>query len=169
MIIKGADGQQESVTSASQGNLNTVLGAAGTILGVMNGGASVLGYGGNGGQRPQYVTKDELNFVQQLQSKDVQLASKDAQLALKESESYTDKKLVEVYTELTRQTKELRSEVNENRRYQDGVNAQQAVFNATANGAVELLKSQVMQMSGVTKIVIPQSNVCQTGCSCCQG
>lgn len=178
MTIKTVDGT-ESVGSQGQANLNTVLGAVGTI-GTLMGGGGLLGsrMGNNGfgygyGYAPQpactpFVSREELNLVQQIQARDVQLASKDAALALKESEAYTDKKLVEVYTNLDIQLGKLRDKVDANKAIQDDVNLHQATYNANANATLRSLQGQISALDAITKKVIPSSNVCDTGC-CCNG
>ena len=163
MQINTTDGMK-SVTGHAQGNLNTVLGAAGTILGLMNnhsglfGNANGCGESGDG----RFVRKAELDLVQQIEAKD-------ALLAIKESESYTDKKLVEVTTYLDTKLGRLSDKVDANYNRQQDVNAQQMAYNAAANANIDVLKSQVAALTGVTKLFIPSSNVCQTGCGCgCQ-
>lgn len=159
----------ETVTSASQGNLNTVLGAAGTLLGLMNGGVNVLGMGNTRQATTpcgEYVTRHELDLVQQLQTRDIELAKKDSELAIQKSENYTDKKLVEVTTYVDSKINRLADKVETYHIAQQEVNAQQMAYNAAANASIDVLKSQIAALSGVTKVYIPQSNICDNGCAC---
>lgn len=180
MTINTPDGHY-SVTSKTQGNLNTFLGAAGTFLGLANGGMSLMGNRNGFGrgndyndcQRTpdsRYVTKGELDLIQQLMHKDQEIASKDSTIALKDSESYTDQKLVEVYANLEKQIQRVTDKMENMREKQTDINTQQAIYNATANSAIDVLKSQVAQIASVTKLYIPQANICHNGCGCgCNG
>ena len=82
------------------------------------------------------------------------------------SENYTDKKLVEVTQYLDTKLRRVEDKVDANKDAQQAVNAQQMAYNAAANASIDVLKSQVASLSSVTKLFIPSSNVCQTGCGC---
>lgn len=178
MQINTADGNK-SVTGQSQGNLNTFLGAAGTFLGLMNGGYSILGgrngwggynngfnngYANNGyfnGNDPnsRLITKAEADLTQEN-------TNLKAELAIQKSENYTDKKLVEVTTYLDTKIGRLNDKIDANKDMQQAINAQQMAYNASANAQIDVLKSQVAALTGVTKVYIPSSNVCPSGCGC---
>ena len=167
MTIKTFDGNTESVTSNSQGNLNTVLGAIGTVGALMGGGGLLSGgLGINGSAKSEYATKEQLDLFQQLQAKDILLAQKDSQIALQESENYTDKKLVEVYTALKTSENQLRDELRGYKDAQQAINAQQMAYNASANANISVLQSQIASLQTITRMVVPQSRVCDTGCCC---
>lgn len=124
-------------------------GIIGTALGVMNGGLGLLGNGNWGrgyvdGQ--QFVTKDELNYVQTI-------SAKDAEIALLKSEQNTEVKIADVYERLI-------TRINADARAQADVNAAQSVYNATANSAINLLQNQVCVLNSLTKTVVPITNVC---------
>lgn len=173
MQIKTEHGEH-NVTGQGQGNLNTVLGAIGT-LGTLMGGGSLLGgwgggminnggYGRNGYYNPndpdsRVITKAEAQLMQEN-------SGLKSELAIQKSENYTDKKLVEVTTYLDTKLRRLEDKVDGNKDMQQGVNAQQGAFNAAANAAIDVLKSQVGALTGVTKLYIPASNVCDNGCGC---
>lgn len=173
MTIKTTDGV-ENVASNGLGNTAVTLGAIGTGLGILNGGLGILGNRNqmaNNDPDANFVTRHELNLVQQLQAKDIALASKDAELSLCKSEAYTDSKMVEVYKATHAEVAELEKVVNANRIAQDAVNAQQGVFNATANGVMSSLQTQVQSLQSIARMMIPSSNICETsccGCSCNQ-
>lgn len=175
MQINTSDGSK-TVTSQSQGNLNTFLGAAGTFLGLMNGGYSILGNrnGWNGGYNPGYANNGYFNSADP-NSRLITKAEADltqentnlkAELAIQKSENYTDKKLVEVTTYLDTKLARLNDKVDANKDAQQAVNAQQMAYNAAANAQIDVLKSQVAALTGVTKVYIPASNVCNSNCGC---
>lgn len=160
------DGNSYNVASNEKGNTGVALGAIGTGLGILNGGASMLGWGRNGGYannnndpNSRFITKGELDLV----TENTNLKS---ELAIQKSENYTDKKLVEVTTYVDSKINRLADKVEGYYHEQQGVNAQQMAYNAAANANIDVLKSQTAQLMGVTKLFIPSSNVCQQGCGC---
>lgn len=167
MQIKTQDGER-NVTGQAQGTLNSVLGAVGA-LGTLMGGGSILGGGGIGLGRNGYyngndpdsrvVTKAEANLMQEN-------GTLKTENAILKSEGYTDKKLVEVTTYVNNQMRRLEDKVDANYREQKDINAEQMAYNAKANATIEVLRSQVAALSGVTQVVIPSKNVCETGCGC---
>lgn len=170
------DGVTENVASSATANTGLGFGIAGTALsllggglGLMNGGRGLLGNGnGANGGDGAFVTRHELDLVQQLQAKDILLASKDSEIALRESESYTDKKMVEVYEALKISENQLRAEVRDNKDQQALINAQQMQWNATNQGVVAAMQQQIQALNGIMTNVVPASKVCETGC-CCNG
>lgn len=169
MVIKTEHGDH-NVTGQGQGNLNTVLGAVGAFGTLMGGGSLLGGNGGVLGRGGYYnqndpdsrvITKAEADLMQEN-------GTLKSQLALKESEGYTDKKLVEVTTYLDTKLRRLEDKVDANKDMQQAVNAQQMAYNAGANAQIDVLKSQVAALTGVTKVYIPSSNVCDKSCDCCQ-
>lgn len=116
-------------------------GIIGTALGVLNGGGlgDILNSSKNGEDKA--VTRYEAHMMGEL-------AKKDQQIALLEADKYTDQKIADLYDKV-------------NVRF-TGVEAQltqQAVYNATANGTIACLQSQVAQLQGLTKLVVPNANV----------
>lgn len=146
---------------ASKGVANTALGMSigGVILGLLNGGANVLGArpanaSGNGMcPENQYVNRYEMTMAQEL-------AAKDGKIALLESEKYTDGKLVDIYKDLNGQIAALGDKVQANKDAQDAVNCQQAVFNGTMTSTVGCLQQQIACLQSLTKVVIPKDSVC---------
>ena len=167
MQIKTQDGER-NVTGQAQGNLNSVLGAIGA-LGTLMGGGSILNGGGIGLGRNGYyngndpdsrvVTKAEANLMQENGT----LRSENSIL---KSEAYTDKKIVETVTYVNNQLRRLEDKVDMNDKAQQAVNASQMAHNAASDAAVSVIQSQVQSLLGVTKMFIPSSNVCNTGCGC---
>lgn len=123
------------------------LGIAGTALGILNGGLGNLLGGGcgtayNGCSENSLVNRYELGLTQEL-------AAKEQEIALLRADKYTDQKLVEVTTYFNNKI--------------DAINAQlgqQAVYNATLNGTVSCMATQIAQLQGLTKLIVPADNIC---------
>lgn len=157
--------------SSAVGGTGLGLGIAGTALGLMNGGlGNIFGGGTNRtidsavagltasipsmiNADDKHVTRHELDLIKENMAKDATIAD------LK-SEQYTDKKLVEVYAEVTKQVNGLRDEVRANKDEQNAVNTAQAVYNGTNTATVASIQSQVAALQSVFKIVMPNSSVC---------
>lgn len=126
------------------------LGIAGTALGVLNGGLSMLsGVGNNcnadcGEYRP--INRFEL-------SQSELISQQAGEIALLKSERYTDERLVEVY-------KDLNSQISALKDAQQAVNMQQAVLNGTTGATIGYIQAQVAQLMSLTKVVVPNSSVC---------
>lgn len=133
--------------SNGKGNLGVTLGAIGTGLSVLGGGANLLGTMANGNVPcHHFVTKDELNYVQEI-------ARKDSEIALLRSEQNTEVKIADVYERIM-------TRVNADARAQAEINAAQSVYNATNTSAVSVLQNQIAVLNGLTKTVVPITNVC---------
>lgn len=136
-------------SSNAKGNLGVTLGAIGTGLSVLNGGLGLLNTApmmGTAQPGCGFVTKDELNYVQQL-------SAKDSEIALLKSEQNTEVKIADVYERLI-------TRINADQRAQSDVNAAQMVFNANSNSAIAVLQNQVNVLNGLTKTIVPITNVC---------
>lgn len=125
---------------ASNGKANAalttgIIGTAGTGLGIL---ANYLNSRINNPQAAaaaadtenQYVTRHELNLVQQLNSKDMEIASL-------RSNVYTDNAINGVQAQM----------------------GQQAVWNAAQQANIQCLQQQISQLQGMTKLGIPGSNI----------
>lgn len=167
MQIKTADGMYD-VASKNLGNTALGLGIAGLATSLLGGGMTMMGANGGFGRNGYFNGNDPLSRVITKAEADLmqENGTLKSQLAIKESEGYTDKKLVEVTTYINNQMRRLEDKVDANKDMQQGVNAQQMAYNAAANASIDVLKSQVAALSGVTKVYIPSTNVCQTGCNC---
>ena len=149
MTIKTDDGHMYDVASNAKANTGVVLGSIGTGLGIL--GSHIGGiFGGNlgrtGADGSQYVTKDELNYVQTI-------AAKDSEIALLKSEQNTEIKIADVYERLI-------TRINADKNEQTAINAQQMVYNATANSSIAVLQSQVAALQCLTKVIVPAESVC---------
>ena len=165
MQIKTNDGNYD-VASKGLGNTALGLGIAGLATSLLGGSASLLGIGKNNGMTAnptdpdaRFVTKSETNLIQEN-------STLKTELAIQKSENYTDKKLVEVTQYLDTKLRRVEDKVDANKDAQQAINAQQMAYNAAANASIDVLKSQVASLSSVTKLFIPSTNVCQTGCGC---
>ena len=164
MQIKTQNGDYD-VASKGLGNTALGLGIAGLATSLLGGGVTLLGMGRNGmtanpnDPDARFVTKSETNLIQEN-------STLKTELAIQKSENYTDKKLVEVTQYLDTKLRRVEDKVDANKDAQQAVNAQQMAYNAAANANIDVLKSQVAALNGVTKLFVPSSNVCQTGCGC---
>lgn len=166
MQVKTNDGNYD-VASKGLGNTALGLGIAGLATSLLGGGVSLLGGMGRGNGMTanptdpdaRFVTKSETNLIQEN-------STLKTELAIQKSENYTDKKLVEVTQYLDGKIRRLEDKVDANKDAQQAVNAQQGAYNAAANANIDVLKSQVQALMGVTQLFVPSSKVCQTGCGC---
>ena len=120
------------------------LGIAGTALGVLNGGlGNILGGWNNCGcSENQVITRYELGLQNQI-------AEKDGHIALLESNIYTDQKLNDLRNYIDAKVGVVENAVNA-----------QAVYNATNTATIACIQGQVAQLQGLTKVIIPITNVC---------
>lgn len=72
-----------------------------------------------------------------------------AQVALRDANTYNDQKLLEVYKYFDNKIEGINASI-----------ATQAVYNATQNATIGCLQNQVNELMGLTKLVVPNSNVC---------
>lgn len=139
-------------SSNGKGNAALATGIIGTALsGILTLGSGMNAtrmvdgaYGMGCGHR--FVTKDDLNYVQEI-------GRKDSEIALLKSEQNTEIKIADVYSRL-------KGDLLTMERQQNDVNSAQAVYNASANSAINLLQNQVAVLNGLTKVVVPAYNVC---------
>lgn len=161
MTVKGMDGQTYNVTSQGQGNLNTGFGIAGLLsfLGIDLGGlgAGMRNAAACGCNENQLVNRYELNMVEQLNAKD-------SEIALLKAENNTEKKIVEVTAYLQGEIGKVASKLEAFKESQYAVNLEQATLNAAQTSTINCLKAQIAQLMGLSKLVIPSSNVCQSDC-----
>lgn len=146
------------------GRGTTALGIIGTILGGI-GTAGVLGNGALGGvltptqtQSAGLATCSENNLVNRYELQQEQkIAELQSQIALRDANTYGDQKLLEVYKYFDGELKDIRSTMCAN-------DKAQAVINAQFESGIGVLGSQVASISatvsGLTKTVIPNANVC---------
>lgn len=142
--------------SKAVGNAGLTTGIIGTALGALGGGASVLLNNGNMGGRKvvcsddEYVTRYELGMQKELMQKD-------REIAILTSEQDSEKKMADVYERIM-------TKVNQNQRDQADWNASQSVANAQMTAAIATNANSINSLNAivgsVTKVVVPNSNVC---------
>lgn len=127
-------------------------GVAGTALGL---GAGALGVellrSGVGGLLGGYnnIPSESMPVNRYEAEKDAEIAALKVEVKLRDANTYTDRKL-----------NDLRNYVDAKF---DGVNAslcQQAVYNATQTATIGCIQQQVVQLQGLTKVVIPKDVIC---------
>ena len=124
------------------------LGVAGTALGLLNGGlGNLLGGGWNnngmcGCSENHVVNRYELGLQNEIMTKD-------SRISLLESNIYTDQKL-----------NDLRNYIDAKVGAVEGAVNAQAVYNATNTATINCIQGQVAQLFGLTKTIIPITNVC---------
>ena len=60
----------------------------------------------------------------------------------------------------TAQINALAAEVRSNKDAQTAVNMNQAVYNGTNTATISCIQSQIAQLQGLTKLVVPNTSVC---------
>lgn len=120
------------------------LGIAGTALGLLNGGSGInLGGMLNGGCSDNTpVNRYELSMQRDLINKDVEIAYLRGRDAAK-----TDN--IETYKYIDSQLNDIRHQLGE-----------QAVYNGVNTATVSCIQSQIQQLYGLTKLVVPNTSVC---------
>lgn len=134
-----------------------IIGTAGFGLQLLNGllgGGVAAGAPHNCGcSENTPVNRYELNLQQEI-------AAKDARIGLLESNIYTDQKITDTYAALNGQINALAAEVRANKDAQTAVNMEQAVYNGVNTATLNCLQGQVVQLMGLTKLVVPNTSVC---------
>ena len=126
------------------GRGTTALGIIGTVLGGLGAsGVNLLGAGG--GCADSYATA---------------IAQKDSEIAYWRGQDKTNEKISAAYANLETQINALAAEVRGNRNAQCEINTQQAVYNGVNTGTINCLQGQIATLMGLTKTVVPNSNVC---------
>ena len=134
---------------ATAGLTTGIIGTAGWLL---NGGLGNLlgGLGGNNAALMSAMACSDNQPVSRYEMKmENELAKKDSEIALLKADKYTDEKITEVYERLSSRIRGVEDQV-----------AAQAVYNATNTATLSCIQSQVAQLQGLTKLVIPITSVC---------
>ena len=132
-------------------NAGLTTGIIGTALGALNGAGGLLGMGGCANNAP--INRYEAEMMNELNAKD-------SEIALLKSEAYTDKKLVEVYTNLDVKVNGVLDKIQAFKDEQYAINMQQAVYNGTNTATIACMQGQVAQLMALTKTIVPIGNVC---------
>lgn len=130
----------------------TAADRVGGIGGYIGGIATLLGGNGINGllgnpragecESDHHVTRYEAE-------KDAKIAKLETDIKLRDANTYTDNKLVEVYKYVDGKLSTVEAQL-----------CQQSVVNAQVTANLSCLQNQVATLSGMTKTVIPISNVC---------
>lgn len=134
------------------------LGIAGTAMGLLNGGLGNLW----GGAAPmaQMACSENTGVNRFELEQERTISNKDMEIAYWRGQDETNRKITDAYTKLENRINGVAAEVRANKDEQAGINLQQAVYNGTNTAALSCLQSQVAQLQGMTKMVIPNSSVC---------
>lgn len=124
-------------------------GIAGLSLGILNGGLGNILCGTNCNN----VCSDNMPITRYELGMENQIVSKDSEIALLKSNIYTDQKIADVFERLNTRMIAMDKSNAENF-------AAQATYNATLNGTLSCLQGQVAQLQGLTKVIVPITNVC---------
>lgn len=137
-----------SYASNGKGNLGVALGAIGTGLGVFGNGLGNLfgGMGMGGNANVRWVSQPEFEQGQRI-------ASLESENALLKAEKNTDAKMTDVYERLDSKIRTLEGVVNT-------FKAEQGVINAQVISNISVAQNQIAVLNGLTKTVIPITNVC---------
>ena len=120
------------------------LGIAGTALGLLNGGLNNIlgGTCNNGCSEDHYVNRYEAQ-------QSARIAELETEVKLRDSNIYTDNKILSLYQYVDGKISGIESQI-----------CQQNVYNATNTAAISCIQSQIAQLQGLTKLVIPNASVC---------
>ena len=127
--------------SRAVGNAGLTTGIIGTALGALNGAGGLNIFGSPRHESDEFITRYDANMMRELQDKD-------RQIALLEADKYTDQKLADFAEKVNIRFAGVEAQLG-----------QQAVWNATQTGLISCLQGQVAQLQGLTKLVVPNSNV----------
>lgn len=129
------------------------LGIIGTVLGgVAVAAQGVLGAGGVGAPRTatgsgtDAVSKETFDLA-------LRLTNSERDNAILTAELNTEKKMVEVYNAPN-------DKINQAVANQTAINSEQVVVNCATTSQLAVLKNNVAALMGLTKVVIPNGNVC---------
>ena len=135
---------ENKYASKGVGGAGLGLGIAGTALGLLNGGnlGGILS-GGNGGcSEDHWVNRYEA-------TQQARIAELETEVKLRDSNIYTDQKLGSLRDYMEGKFARVEHEL-----------CDQKVFNAGTLSNISCMQSQIAQLMGLSKIVIPIDNVC---------
>jgi hypothetical protein len=121
------------------------LGIAGTALGLLNNGGLGLFNGmGNNCNCSENMMVNRYELAQEQKIADLQ-----TQVALRDANTYVDGKLLEMYKYVDGRFNGIEAQI-----------CQQNVYNATNTAALNCINGQIAQLMGLTKLVVPATNIC---------
>ncbi len=136
--------------SKSVGTAGLTTGIIGTALGAVNSGIlPILGGNGRnaaGGSGGDFVSRETFELA-------MKLSASESANALLSAELNTEKKMVEVFNTLNDKINGVVSD-------QAAINSAQAVTNCATTSALAVAQNNIAQLLSLTKVVIPNGNVC---------
>ena len=145
--------QMAEFASKGVGAAALTTGIIGASNWLFNGNLGNLFGGGNNNSNEKAVSRYDMG-------KENEITQLKMEKALLESNIYTDSKIADVYERLS--NKISAHEASNNCRFNniESQIAQQAIWNATQTGLISCMQSQIAQLQGLTKIIVPASSVC---------
>ena len=144
-------------TSTGVGNAGLATGIIGTALGVLNGAGGILNLRNGTTQDSNYVTKEAYNIQ-------LELIDQQKQNAILQADLDSEKKMVSVFQaandKINTVRDELRTEIRSVETKVDSNAASQGVINAQVGSQLAVNTSQIAQLYGMTKLVMPNGSVC---------
>ena len=121
------------------------LGVAGTALGILNGGLGNIlgGWGGN------CCNSENMPVTRYDAGKDARISELETEVKLRDANIYTDSKLNDLRNYIDAKTAVINDKL-----------CAQAVHNATNDAVLGCMQSQIAQLYGLTKLVVPNTSVC---------
>ena len=168
-------------TPRGQGNLNTVLGAVGTVgaLGLMGGGCGNNGlFGGLFGNRGGCCSDDQC-VTRYEARKDAEIAAKDTEISLLKANIFTDQKITDVFDRLSTRIKGVEDVVNQtvcaqavtNQKLSDNITFVDSKFDGVYKDiacATDKLRCYVDATFVPGKLVMPLDAICPEAMPKCQ-
>jgi hypothetical protein len=146
--------------SVGKANAGLTTGIIGTSLsGLLAAGVNPLAM--LGGARSGYCESDH-TISRYDMGKENEITQLKMEKALLESNIYTDSKIADVYERLNTKIAAEIGGVNFRINGVEAQLAQQAVYNATNTATLGCIQSQVAQLMGLSKLIIPADNICPT-------
>ena len=136
--------EKENYASRGVAGAGLGLGIAGTALGLLQNGTfnGILGGGCNNNCNSAYVNRYEAG-------QSARIAELETELKLRDANIYTDGKMLELYRYVDGRINGIEAQI-----------CQQSVVNAQVAANLSCLTNTVNTLSGLTKTVIPITNVC---------
>lgn len=148
--------------SNGKGNLGVTLGAIGTGLGVLGGGLGNLlgGWGMSPAMAAGAVCSENTPVTRYALEQQQTISEKNMEIAYWRGQDETNRKISDSYSKLENRLIGLAAEVRANKDEQAAINMQQAVYNGTNTATIGCIQTQVNQLLGLTKLVVPNASVC---------
>lgn len=132
-------------SSNGKGNLAVTLGGIGTGLGLLNGGLGNI----FGSARPATSEDQCVNRFEMAQQ--AKISELETEVRLRDAGTYALNQVNGLRDYMERRLDRVEHEL-----------CDQKVYNATSNAAIGCIQSQIAQLQGLTKLVVPNSAICPT-------